>query len=197
MTKLILCPDTSVSPDITLSENGSCFEMIWERGHLIDSTEYDLTRLEFVCENLPAGRFPDYSVSDLGCSIISARLRQLLEKNGINNIQYFDASICERPGAESMPGYFAANFIGLVDCIDRSRSEMRAKVKDNGALIVYSIDKLVLKDINNDSYLNRVYGFSRLILIDERFKTIFANAGIEGVRFILPERWDGINGEIR
>ncbi|HWV16592.1 MAG TPA: DUF1629 domain-containing protein [Cellvibrio sp.] len=197
MTNLILCPDTNVSPDITLTGNSSCFEMIWENGCVLDPAEEDFSRLEFVCEDLPLGYIPDYAVSDLGCSIVSARLRQLLEESGIDNIQYFAASICERPGAEPKPGYFAANIIGLVDCIDTTRSEMRSTLdEDDGQLRIFRIRKLVLKEVNSNSHLYRVNRFSRLILIEERFKEIFAGAGIQGVRLILPERWDGYNGEI-
>lgn len=54
MEKLLLCPDTAVSPEIILSENALCSEMKWETGHSIDTNDYDLSKLEFICETLPA-----------------------------------------------------------------------------------------------------------------------------------------------
>ena len=48
----LLCPNTDTSPDIRVSDNGSCNEMIWEDGVKIDSNEYDLSNLEFICETL-------------------------------------------------------------------------------------------------------------------------------------------------
>ena len=37
--------------------------MIWEDGVKIDSKEYDLSNLEFICETLPSGTMTDYAVS--------------------------------------------------------------------------------------------------------------------------------------
>jgi len=44
----LLFPDVETAPNITLTEQSSCFETIWEDGALIDQKEYDLSRLEFV-----------------------------------------------------------------------------------------------------------------------------------------------------
>ena len=197
MSKLILCPDMATSPDITLTENGSCFDMIWESGHLIRENEYNLSRLEFVCENLPVGHFPDYAVSDLGCSIVSARLRKLFDHYQVDNIQYFDATIKESQAAVAKSGYYAANFIGVVKCIDVDNSKLDAEQNDDGdTTIIYSIDKLVLTDPAPDQMLYRAFAFSRLILVDEQLKDLFHRHGIEGIKCIAPDRWDGINGEI-
>jgi hypothetical protein len=86
MKHYLLCPDMEVSPSITLTENGSCFEAVWETGAAIDKTKYDLSRLEFICETLPAGKFPDFAISDMSCPVVSARLKQLLDTNGVDNI---------------------------------------------------------------------------------------------------------------
>lgn len=197
MEKLLLCPDTAVSPEITLSENASCSEMIWETGHAIDTNNYDLSNLEFICETLPAGQLTDYMLSDFGCPVVSPRFRILLEQNGIDNIQFFPATIQATPSTAAAQ-YYAANVVGLVACIDTDQSEMNAKADANGELtIIFSIDKLVLKKPSHDfGYIFRAFPFERIILIDQRFRKIFDDAGISGVKCIDPDRWDGINGEI-
>ena len=70
MNRLLLFADDQVSPDITMSDNGSCFDPIWNTGQAINPRDYDLTRLEFVCETLPLGRLTDYAVSDMGCPVL-------------------------------------------------------------------------------------------------------------------------------
>ncbi len=197
MEKLIFCPHTETSPSMRLSDNGSCNEMIWENGHIIDSSRYDLSRLEFICERLKSAGMTDYAVTDMGCSIVSERLKTFFENNGIDNIQYFPATVIVQEGGKAQEGYYVANFIGLVDCIDRFASELDAEEYDNGELdIIYSVYKLVLKKPKaNYGYIYRVYAFTRLILIDSHLKENFEMAGLTGVRFVNPERWDGYNGE--
>lgn len=197
MDKLIFCPNTKTSPSMRLSDHGSCNEMIWENGQLLDPNKYDFSRLEFICERLKSGEMTDYAVTDMGCSVISERLKKFFESTGIDNIQYFPASVIVRDGESPKSGYYAANIIGLVDCIDRDASEMRARRDKNGELnIITRISKLVLKSVETDcGYLYRAFPFTRLILIDSLFKEKFLSAGFSGIRFIDPERWDGQNGE--
>ncbi len=180
-----------------LSDHGSCDEMIWENGHYLDPNMYDFSRLEFVCEKLKSGGMTDYALTDMGCSIMSERLKVFFESNGVNNIQYFPASVIERDGELAKDGYYAANFIGLVDCIDRDASEMRAMRDKNGELnIITRISKLVLKKTaQSEGYIYRAYPFTRLILIDSSFKEKIESAGITGIRLVEPENWDGQNGE--
>jgi len=198
MSKLILCPDANASPDIRLSDNGSCNEMIWENGVIINAKEYDLSRLEFICEKLPFGKMTDYAITDMGCSIVSKRFKEFLENQGVDNIDYYSATVIECEGGQAKEGYYSANIIGLVDCIDRDSSVMRADYDDEGNLdIIFGISKLVLKDrVINCGAIFRAYPFTRLVLIDESLKEKFEKSPITGVRLIAPERWDGINGEI-
>lgn len=198
MAKLILCPDQEVSPQITIHDDGFCPGMIWEEGQPININENNLSQLQFICETLPQGYFPDYAVSDMGCSIVSTRMKILMESLGINNIQYFQASVIERKGESPKQGYYAANIIGLLDCIDLDASEMDAEEDNNGKRsIIFSIDKLVLKtNMVEDYTLCRANHFTRLILIEEDLISSFEKAGIKGIKFISPSRWDGINGEI-
>jgi hypothetical protein len=197
MDKLILCPNTETSPPIRLSDEGSCNEMIWENGQVLDSNKYDFSRLEFICERLKSRAMTDYAVTDMGCPIVSERLKTFFENNNIDNIQYFQATVIESEGKPAKGGYYAANFIGLVDCIDRDASETRARRDDNGELnIITRISKLALKDLEvSYNQLYRVYAFTRLILIDSSFKEKIDAAGLTGIRLVDPERWDGQNGE--
>lgn len=198
MSKLILCPNTDVSPDIRISDNGSCNKMIWENGKLIKPEKYDFSNLEFICESLPSNGMTDYAVSDMGCSVVSERFRNLLVSLGVDNIQYYKATVLEREGEQAKEGYYAANIVGLVDCIDRDASQMRADYDDDGKLdIIYGINKLVLTEpMPECGLLIRAYAFTRLILIDDSLKDSIETNGITGVRLISPERWDGFNGEI-
>lgn len=172
--------------------------MIWENGSFIDPNEHDLSKLEFICESLPSGKMTDYAVSDMGCPVMSQRLKDHLDNLGIDNIQYFEASIIEREGEDPKSGYYAANIIGLIDCIDRNSSEMDAETDDEDELtIIYGIDKLVLNDVFSSNHtLFRAAYFTRIIVSDNLLYDKLYDSDVVGIRFVRPERWDGINGEL-
>ncbi|MBN1501610.1 MAG: hypothetical protein JW982_15740 [Spirochaetes bacterium] len=198
MKSFILCPDTEVSPALTLSDNGTCNEMIWENGGSINTADYNLSNLEFLCETLPAGKITDYAVSDTGCSVISEQFKNFMDDLGIVNIQYFKASVTEQEGKPAKTGYYAANITGLIDCIDRNASEMEAEPDKNGEYtIIFGIKKLVLKNnITSTGHIFRAAHFTRLILVDEFLKQKIDESSLEGIKLISPERWDGFYGEI-
>jgi hypothetical protein len=134
----------------------------------------------------------------MGCSVVSERFKNLLTSLGVDNIQYYKATVIEREGEPAKEGYYTANIVGLVDCIDREASQMRADYDDDGNLdIIYGISKLVLtQPMPECGSLIRAYPFTRLILVDESLKESIETSGITGLRLISPQRWDGFNGEI-
>jgi len=198
MSQYLLCPNTDTSPDLRMSDNGSCNKIIWRKAHKIDQNKFDLSNLEFLCETLPSGGMTDYAVSDMGCPVVSERFKQFLDRLKINTIEYFPVTIIEREGEASKPGYYAANILGLIDCIDKDASEMDAEPNDDGELtIIFSIDKLVLKDTSfSQEPIHRAAHFTRLILVNELTKQQIKESSLTGICLVAPERWDGINGEL-
>ncbi len=190
----VLCPNNSVSPDLTYSAQSSCNEIIWLTGHPI-AQEYDLSNIEFLCENLPAGRLTDFAISDVGCPVASEAFVRMLRDNGIDNIEVFPASIRLTEQSEPVGGFYAINILGIVDVIDQDNSIMDFENED-GNLAIYFIDKLVLKsDCNSHALIYRPRGYRTRILIADRFKQIVEQSGIVGALLVAPENWDGFNGE--
>lgn len=195
--KRLLCPDTLVSPSLTLTDKGSCFDSIWQYGAPIDTNQYDVSRLEFICETLPSGAMMDFALSDTGCIVVSERLKTALDDQHIDNIDYYPSTIIERDGDTPKTGYFAANILGLVDTIDLDKSEYRGKKRDGELRAITRIEKLVLKETETShSSIYRVYMFRRLIVIEEKLCAFFTKNAVPGVRLVDPEKWDGIYGEV-
>lgn len=190
----ILCPNTTVSPDLTYSATTSCNELIWLTGHPIPK-EYDLSNLEFLCESLPSGRLTDFAISDVGCPVASEAFIRILRDNGIDNIEVFPASIRLTEQSEPVHGFYAINVLGIVDVIDQDNSIMDFENED-GNLAIYFIDKLVLKpDCDSHALIYRPRGYRTRILIANRFKQLLDQCGIVGALMVTPDKWDGFNGE--
>lgn len=196
MKPFLLLPNTQLAPQLRI--NNDCTNaMIWEDGTVISTQKHKLANLEFICESLPSGRMTDFAVSDTGCVVISYALKLFLDKLGINNIQYFPASVIEREGYTAKIGYFAANIIGLVNCIDLNKSELDMEMEDESqSPIIWSIKKLVLKNnIAHPQPIMRVKYFTRLISCNEAIKTQIETRKFTGLHFVKPERWDDFNSE--
>ncbi len=87
----------------------------------------------------------DYAASDMGCLVVSERFKKFIDNLGIDNIEFFPATVIEKEGQAPKAGYYAANIIGLIECIDIDASEMRAKYNKEGELkVIFRIDSLVL-----------------------------------------------------
>lgn len=190
----LLCPDITLSPDLTFYKT-SCSDLIWENGAWIDTEIYDVSNLEFIIENTSGRTMTDYAVSDMGCPIVSERLKLFLEHSGMHNIQYFKAQILDKNRSVHTNSFYVANIIGLANCIDIETSEMDIDQEEDEPMVIYSIEKLKLKECILDQPILRLASFTRVVLADETIKNKITQADFTGIKFIKPEDWDGINGE--
>jgi len=138
----------------------------------------------------------DYALSDLGCPVVSTRLKHFLDDAEIDNIQYIPVSILESSETDAKSGYFAINVLGLVSCIDTNVSEFKGRIVDGEVKGIRRISKLVLKETLTE-HLNvyRVRLFRRLIMISEKLVQTLSNESFTGLKLVAPERWDGGTGE--
>lgn len=110
----VLCADFSKTSSSYLSDDSTCQEPVWQRGERLDTDDYNLSRLVFISQNKHMQPFPDFSRDGHGCLVVSEKLKQILTNSGIDNIDYYPASIVEYGEEKPEPGYYAANIIGLV-----------------------------------------------------------------------------------
>lgn len=168
--------------------------MIWERGSLIDRDEYGLSYLEFVCEDMPAGYFPDFAVSDSDCPVVSKRFRDFFDQQQVKNAEYFPVRVIEKKGNTLESGFIAVNMVGLVNCIDLKVSDIDADREGGEIISIDFINKLRLRE---DSFgvLDREDLFRRLIVVEEPLFSGLRSQKYKGIKLIEPGRWDGFYGE--
>ena len=187
----VLCADFSMTTSSVLSDDSTCQEPVWQRGERLDPDEYDLSRLVFISETEHMHPFPDFSRDGHGCLVFSERLKQVLANGGIDNIDYYPASIVEYGETRPQPGYYAANIIGLIQCVDRNAADF--ELDEDGD--IESIEELVIDElIADDRLIFRLEEAPRIVLIHERIKKTIEDAGITGLQMIRPDEWDGFDG---
>ena len=74
----------------------------------------------------------DFAKTDRGCPVLSEGFRSLLESCGVDNLDYYPVTVSDAVETSAQSSYYAANILGLVDCIDREKSAMRATAGSQG-----------------------------------------------------------------
>jgi hypothetical protein len=117
---------------------------------------------------------------ELPCCVMSTAMRKVIESIGLDNVQYFPAQLKMDYATELIEGYWFANVIGLVSCVDRQASTFEPRADSEiGALRGFQLDPL------------RRYGLSmfrlaedpRLVVISARVRAALEGAGLHGVLF--------------
>jgi hypothetical protein len=146
--------------------------------------------LEFVVAKGKQFTWGDFVRPSANIPLFSPRFKELLDQIGVNNIDYYDATITYEETGETRL-YFAGNIIGMVSALDRDTSEYEL-FDDNGD-IAESIDKLVLDEkALQDIKVCRLSEYGLLIIVDESIKVIAEKNNLEGMRFLRQEEYSGM-----
>jgi len=111
--------------------------------------------------------------------VISEKFRKTLDGAGVDNIQYVPAEIVDTVAKKTYAGYFVANIIGVVDCIDMARSQltMRAALPDK----IRDINELHIDEKRAaEQPVFRLARKSSIILVNEGVKKAIDKAKLKG-----------------
>jgi hypothetical protein len=135
----------------------------------------------------------DYPFADGLLPVYSTRLKTLMQNMGVEGIQYLPLRIRRRDGAKEVDGYHIANYLNVIDCLDRERSVYQIWTKDN--LLFWKkrpqmlgtfrdVTKAVI-DSNKigDVRVFRLWGWEMMILVREDVKRSIEGAIITGCVF--------------
>ena len=119
--------------------------------------------------------------------LFSHRLKEFLDKEGVNNIQYFNAKVKDGKTGD-LYEYYLANIIGTSDAIDKEESELE---------FVYEIDLVYIEelcfdeDILNKQELRilRMEDVTTLIAVKGELKIKLEKEEFTGLHLFLPEDW--------
>lgn len=124
--------------------------------------------------------------------IYSPRLRALIEHLGIDQIQYLPLRLIGKQSRREITGYCIANYLSVIDCLDRKRSIYRVLTKDN--LMFWEKRPWMLGTFDNvlkvvldttkigDTRLFRLWGYEGMVIVREDIKEVIEKAGITGCR---------------
>lgn len=135
-------------------------------------------------KDMPGIRVPDIINNALGYLMISAKLKELLEKLGTAEIEYLRFTLLNHKRRVASNQCFIANLVGTVDCVDRERTVGDLSALNPGQFS--RIKNLFLQKDKIDPALNlfRIAALPKVIVIREDLKKELEGQGITGARYV-------------
>lgn len=122
--------------------------------------------------------------------VVSTRLWQVLEPSlGRSRVEALPVKIKNHKGRLAKGEFFVLNPIDVIDCIDLGASGAVFNLLDPTQIM--QVDRLVLRPLPNDVALFRPQGWTRLLLIREDLAGKLLAAGLTGLVFLDPSRFEG------
>lgn len=134
----------------------------------------------------------DFPFAGFAIPIYSSRLRELIERLGITDIQYLPLIMRGEKSNREITGYSIANYLSIIDCLHRQRSIYRIYTKSN--LMFWEqrpemlgtftdVQKVVLdKSKIGESRLFRLWGYD-IVIVREDIKLALEQKEITGCKF--------------
>lgn len=131
-------------------------------------------------------------LSEEDVPIMSLDLARILQDAGVDNIEYFEATIHEPRSGRTLKNYTVFNVVGLVSGADMKASEFMVEPSPDAPMDV-DFEKLVLDPsrIPPDLLVFRLASAGRPIVVHGKVRQAMESAGIEGVRFFEAGEWSG------
>jgi hypothetical protein len=121
------------------------------------------------------------------CLVVSDAIRAVLDRAGVDNIQYFKAQLSMELSAQLFSGFWLANVIGKVSCADRlaSHFESNDEGDGDGALQYLQIDPALTYGLS----LFRLAEDSRMLVVSPRIQRLLQAAKLKGILFQDPNTY--------
>lgn len=165
----------------------------WKSGARIDpEREKNIPNpIEINFETFYGYQGPPPEMEDLGITIMSKRLRDVLGKAGIDNIQYYPA-VLKNITNNQRYDYYVYNIIGSVSAMNLKESDYEL-YRGESTTPSTSIHKLVLDETKvNRLLLFRLAENVSTVIVHERVKQQIESANINTIKFIKPEEYSQI-----
>lgn len=114
-------------------------------------------------------------------TLYHTELKSALTKFGVDNIQYFPAILRNRITGKLENGYWIANIIGAIECVDMKNSVIEHRPSGiGGYLHAFEIDE----KRTNGASIFRLAEAPTLVIVTEKLGCYLAESGSVGIRLI-------------
>jgi Immunity protein family (Imm11) len=137
--------------------------------------------------------YTDFPFTNNDLPVYSPRLKALVERLGVEGIQYLPLRIRHRHSDKEVQGYYLVNYLHVIDCLDRERSIYQIWTKDN--LLFWEkrpqmlgtfrdVQKAVLDPTKVGNFrIFRLWGWEMMVIVRADVKQAIGKANLTGCRF--------------
>lgn len=127
--------------------------------------------------------YPDILTADI--PLFSDKLKQLLDRLGIDNIDYYPVELYDKDSGETVAQYYLGIVLGLIKCL---KSGMETSPAGRSMIKNAVIDPAC----THDQKLFRLYEIPQLIIIDSHVKDALFEGGLESVSLMNLNDYESI-----
>ena len=121
-------------------------------------------------------------------TLFSDNLKVAMTSFGIDNVDYFPVELVSPGANETESGYWLANVIGLIACVDLTRSVIEPRPSGGkGSLRSFYVDPIPV----SGRRIFRLAEDPTLIVMDEDLRTFLRTQNLGGVRMRHTKSYDG------
>jgi hypothetical protein len=140
--------------------------------------------IEFKVDPERLGVFTDYLGTMLRLTI-SARFKSVLDRIGVDNVDYYPARIVNEATGEKRDDYFQANVVGVISCLDEDKTEMEVESYPGFPPMIGEISHMVLDESKiSGELLFRLAEVTEIVIAHEKVKKAAEKAKLTGVVFL-------------
>jgi len=120
--------------------------------------------------------------------LFSDKIKECLTKLNVDNIDYYPVFLDNPNTGKLEPGYWLANIIGVIKCVDISQSD----AKQHPLSKRYTFKSFVVDEaLTNSQSLFRLAEMRRLIVINETLKKCLEECELTGIRITNTRDYEG------
>ena len=186
---IMKCPILTTTAGESVMEIHNTFDIgdiyMWEDGLPLEQEERESipNPIEIDFDVFRGYVGPPKEFEDLGISIMSQRLHDVLISEGVDNIEFFPAVLTNTSTDEKFK-YYAYKLVGIISLMNKSRSEYETYRNTEPV----SIHKFVADESKAHGLLMfRMAESITAIVVHESVKKAIEAAGIDTIEFIKPE----------
>jgi len=164
--------------------------LLWKLGEGKRVEGWDCSTFAYCSSGFEYTDFP-FTIPEI--PVYSAKLKQLMEKHVGDDVQFLPIQVKHKNSETLIPGYSIANYLRVIDCLDRSLSIYQVWTTENLLFWEKRPDMLgKFRDIRRpvlkvekigETQVFRLWGWESMVIISEDLKMKLEDSKITGGQF--------------